>query len=111
MTRLIKTGYPAKAVAAFIDGEVVRTPRKENGKDRVTLNGSLLTAEEQRQVARWRNEQEYAELSSVDNMLNRHDMHIWQYENWAVERYGTDTFFDITITNLLESDAQPETAE
>lgn len=89
----VKCGYPAKAVSEFITEQFEEKPSK-NGPPANYINGRRVTADHQRRIREWRDEVKLANLAVVDRMLMHYDLALWEYESWATERFGSDTFYD-----------------
>lgn len=88
----VTVGYPAKAVGEFFWEHTEITT--ERGKPNY-INGRRASAEHVRRLAEWRRgDVELAALAVVDRLLMKYDLAIWEYEAWATEKFGNDTFFD-----------------
>lgn len=89
----VKCGYPAKAVAEFVT-EQIEVRDTGNSAPAHYINGRRVSADHQRRIRDWRDGVKLASLALVDRMLMHYDLAIWEYEAWAIERYGNDTFYD-----------------
>lgn len=93
MPRIVKQGYSASALGAFVESQIEYRETKGNNMARY-INGVRMSADDGRRLLRWMDDTGDVDLSGVDRFLIRYDLALWEFEHWATERYGHSTFFD-----------------
>lgn len=77
--------FDAKMVARFFDAHTTVDPETRQR----WVNGVMADRRDSSTVARWRTESDRASLTTVDAMLMKYDLMLWEFEQWC-EDLGLD---------------------
>lgn len=94
-------GYEAEVVWAYLDANATELPTVRGGVDRIA--GHKITDSQRETLRRWRDTNaRIIPLGRWDEILLQNDVMLWEFEQWATERFGRDGY-----VNEDASDGEP----